>query len=151
MDEWLSITEEQLINEELNGTTILDTIGIDMIGESNTLDLHDINLHEINKGVVNRYEHKKLCFLKNKINDINYLYGCHKCFPKGTIKLSSRKYVNKHMSILGLPFIINKSMNRYKRAEKMRSYNLAVHYLNDFNKIKKMYNDKLHKSFIVIE
>ena len=110
MDEWLSITEEQLINEELNGTTILDTIGIDMIGESNTLDLHDINLHKINKGVINRYEHKKLCFLRNKINDINYLYGCHKCFPKGTINFSSRKYINKHMSILGLPYIINKSI-----------------------------------------
>jgi hypothetical protein len=62
MDEWLCITEDELCEEEKNGTTIINTQGIDIIGESKILDLTDVDLHSINKYVDNPLESKKICF-----------------------------------------------------------------------------------------
>ena len=54
MDEWLCITQEELKNEKLNGTTILKTKGYEMIGESNEILLSDIDLFNIKKGFFNK-------------------------------------------------------------------------------------------------
>jgi hypothetical protein len=146
MDEFLCITEEELLEEYQKGTTILKVRGVDMIGESNTIDLSDINLQEINKYVDNYFESKKICFLRDSITDINYSIGAHNCNPQGIIKYSVQTYINKHMAYLGLNFIINKIIKRYERSHLMRSKGVAVHYTNDINKIKNEYNNQLQRS-----
>jgi len=151
MDEFLCITEIELMKEMKLGTTILQIVGFDMIGESETLDLTDIDLQEINKYIENFYENKKLCFLREAIIDINYDIGCHRCNPIGNIVYSSHVYINKHMSILGLNFLINKLTKRYERSEEMRLRGWCVHYTKDINKIKETYknsidNCKIYKS-----
>jgi glycosyltransferase involved in cell wall biosynthesis len=143
MDEFLCITEEELMDETNRGTTILSIKGIDMIGESQTLDLSDIDLQSITKYVENDWLSKKLCFLRNSIEEINYDVGCHTCKPIGKIQYSEKLYLNKHMCNLGLNFLIDRIIKRYERSEKMRSEGWCVHYINDVEKIKNNYNDKL--------
>jgi glycosyltransferase involved in cell wall biosynthesis len=154
MDEWLMITEEDLIKEEQNGTTILSTIGYQMFGESKEIDLSDIDLHSINKGMFFPGESKHLCFLREHIAEMNYSYGCHKCKPTGkqigNIKYSSNKYINKHMCYLGLPFLTNKMIKRYERCAEMRKIGRSTHYTDNINKINKDYNDVGTKSKIII-
>jgi hypothetical protein len=139
MDEFLCVTEEELMKEMESDVSILNIKGYDMIGESETDDLSDIDLQNIKKYIDNHYESKKLCFLREKINEINYNCGAHACDPKGNIIYSSTVYINKHMSSLGLKFLTNKYIERYKRAENMRKHGMATHYTSDIDKIKNLY------------
>jgi hypothetical protein len=150
MDEFLCVTEDELMKEMELGTTILQIIGYDIIGESETIDLTDIDLQKINKYIVNHYESKKLCFLREAIIDMNYSFGAHECNPTGNIVYSSNVYINKHMSMLGLNFLINKTTKRYERSEKMRSMGLATHYTNNIYKIKEIYINSINNCNIFV-
>lgn len=149
MDEYLCVTEDDLMKEMKNGTTILNINGLDMIGESETIDLSDIDLQEIKKYVNNPMENKKLCFLREKISEMNYSMGAHSCNPQGDIRYSSIIYINKHMYILGLKFLTNKFIKRYERSEKMRQFGMATHYMSDTEKIKNLYKDSINKCKIL--
>lgn len=149
MDEFLCITEDELHEEKKNGTTILQTRGVDIIGESQTLDLTDIDLQQVNKYVDNHYEYKKLCFLRDAIVDMNYDHGAHNCQPIGDIKYSTNIYINKHMSYIGLPFIINKMIKRYERTELIRGCGMGTHYSNNIQKITDEYNQLLGRALIL--
>lgn len=152
MDEWLCVTEDDLLDEEKNNTCILRVKGYNMIGESKNVRLSDINLHDIKKSVFFPEESKSLCFYRPAIHNMHYRPGAHKCNPefyaneytilsktKKTI-MSEKEYINKHMDYLGLSFIHNKMINRYARSHRMRSqFKLATHYTNNFWEIKNKY------------
>ena len=146
MDEWLCIGESDLIKERENGSTIITTKGLDMIGESKREDLTDVNLHQIVKYIENHSLSKKLCFYKNSIKEMNFEAGAHHCSPVGKVVSSNNIYHIKHMSYLGLPFIINKTLKRHERSEDMRKIGLAIHYINDTDLITKYYNNNLKNS-----
>ena len=110
----------------------------------------DIDLQKINKYIKNHYEIKNLCFLREAIIDMNYGPGSHYCNPKGKVIYSSNVYVNKHMSTLGLQFLINKQTKRYERNEKMRLKGLNTHYMQDIDKIKEMYKNSIKKCNILV-
>jgi hypothetical protein len=143
MDEFLCVTENDLTEEFNKGTTILTVKGYEMLGESKTTDLTDIDLQEIKKYRENNYESKSLCFLRNNISEMNYSIGAHLCKPQGTIQYSSKTYINKHMSYLGLEFIIDKFNKRFERSEKMRSMGRAYHYNKDTKTVTNDYNNFL--------
>ena len=150
MDEWVCVTERELITEQLKGTNILDILGIEMIGESQKEDVSDIDLFNINKYVDNTWESKKLCFLRNAIKEMKYNAGAHKCSPEsnnGTIlKYSSVQYYNKHMNVLGLPFFTQKMIQRFNRSHEMRKRNMSTHYTNDIELITNKYTSYLNDS-----
>jgi len=146
MDEFLYVTEDDLIKEMESGVSILNVKGYDMIGESKTEDLSDIDLQKINKSVDNPNESKKLCFLREKINDINYGIGAHFSYPEGDVVYSTSVYINKHMNILGLPFYTNRIIERCKRSEYMRSIGFDGHYISDIEEIKTIYLRLLNSS-----
>jgi hypothetical protein len=148
MDEFVCVSEKELLEEIENGTSILEIKGIDMIGESNSLDLTDIDLQEIKKYVYHEPENKKLCFLREKIKEMNYGVGAHYCEPVGCIQYSSKIYYNKHMSNLGLNFLLDKMKKRYERTEVMRSCGLDGHYTDNAEKIKTDYYALLNRSQI---
>ena len=141
MDEWLCITEEQLIIEDSRGTTILTTKGFNMVGGSNSIDLEDIKLQYVNKAVYSISYDKSLCFKRSKIQDINYAFGAHECNPTGQINYSKNKYIIKHMCFLGLPYLIHKMKMKFQRSHDMRQNGLAVHYTNNVDIITKRYTD----------
>jgi hypothetical protein len=143
MDEFLCVTEQELLDEMKKGTTILRTDGKNMIGESNMIDLSDIDLQEIKKYIDNHWESKNLCFLRDKINNMNYSPGAHKCQPEGVIVYSSKFYINKHMCCLGLKWLIERQLQRYSRNADMRKMNMNIHYINDENRIIREYNELL--------
>ena len=144
MDEFLGISEDELVQETNRGTTILSVTGIEMIGESKTLDLSDIDLEKINKYCDNSWESKHLCFLRENITEMDYGPGAHWCNPIGNIKYSSKVYLNKHMSNLGLSDIINKTIIRYERSELMIKQGLNIHYTNDIQTIENRYYQLLN-------
>jgi len=150
MDEFLCVTETELMKEMKLGTTILQIHGYDMIGESETIDLTDIDLQKINKYIKNHLEGKNLCFLREKIIDMNYGAGSHTCEPSGNLVYSSKVYINKHMSTLGLNFLINKQIKRYERNEKMRLKGWNIHYTQDIDKIKEMYKKSIDNCNIIV-
>lgn len=150
MDEFLCITEMELMKEMELGTTILQITGYDIIGESETIDLTDIDLQKTNKYIQNHYESKKLCFLREEIIDMNYGPGSHSCKPEGKIRYSSDVYINKHMSILGLNFLINKLTMRYERNAKMRLKGWNTHYEKDIDKIKEIYTNSIKNYNILV-
>ena len=150
MDEFLCVTEMELMKEMEVGTSILNITGYDMIGESETLDLTDIDLQKINKYVNHTWESKNLCFLREKIIDMNYGPGCHSCSPTGKVVYSSNVYINKHMNMLGLDFLINKNIKRYERTAKNISEGLSVHYTNDIEKIKQQYKTSINNCNIIV-
>lgn len=142
MDEWLCITEKELNEEKSMGTTILKVQGVEMVGESRTLDLSDIDLYNLNKYVEYDDESKNLCFLRDSIFEMNYGMGAHHSDPRGRVQYSSKTYINRHMSHLGLRFLMDKMEKRYKRSEEMRARGYAIHYSNDPRTVKMKY-DKL--------
>lgn len=144
MDEYLCVTESELIDEFKQSTSILQVKGIEMIGESKQIDLMDIDLEDIKKYKYNNYESKNLCFLRENIEEMNYNLGAHCCNPTGVIKYSYKIYFNKHMNTLGEVYLINKMINRYERSELMRKNGISYHYINDLDKIKSLYYDSLN-------
>jgi len=131
MDEWLCITDDELYNEYLHGTTILKTKGINMAGNSNNLLLDDINLHSLNKGVYCNMFSKSCCFLASEIKSVKYSIGAHTAIFTGNIKYSKTKYINKHMDFLGLPYYLNKKKNRNHRAS-ILNFN-KKNFMTNFN------------------
>lgn len=142
MDEWLVVNEEQLNYEKERGVTILRVHGCNMIGESQKEDLSDIDLHAISKYVLFKGESKNVCFYALSITNINYNGGQHKINPKGVVVYSEHVYNLKHMSILGIPFYINKNLNRYARSEhyRLKKSKTSNHYSKDVQQIIKRYN-----------
>jgi len=146
MDEYVCVTESELNYEMNEGTSILTICGKEMLGESETINLSDIDLQNIKKYIDNPGESKKLCFLREKIINMNYNLGAHTCNPVGEIQYSDKIYFNKHMNYLGLNFIINKIIKRCERSAQMKDMGLNYHYINDIEKIKNNYIEKMKDS-----
>jgi len=144
MDEFLCVTEDELIEEMKNGTSVLSVDGKNMIGESKTLDLTDIDLQKIKKYYDCSSESKNLCFLREKITEMNYGFGAHYCNPQGIVNYSSKLYINKHMSWLGLTYLQDKILQRYVRSEFMRSNNMATHYTDNMEQVMTDYCNALN-------
>jgi glycosyltransferase involved in cell wall biosynthesis len=143
MDEWLCVTENELLEEMQKGTTILRVDGKNMIGESKRADLTDIDLHSINKYVDAPGESKNLCFLRERILQMNYRLGAHRSDPEGFIRYSTKIYTNKHMVYLGLDYYTQKTIARFKRSEEMRQMGIDIHYSDDIGVIIAKYNEQL--------
>jgi hypothetical protein len=150
MDEWLCITENELEKERKNGTTILQVRGINIIGTSQTADLSDVDPSLFQHYFEHWPESKRLCFLREKIEEMSYKLGAHFCNPKGNITYSSTIYNNKHMHYMGLPFVLDKMKKRHERSQAMRAKGIAVHYIDDVQKLKEDYENAVIKSLYTI-
>lgn len=151
MDEWLCVSQQNLQQEEDNGTTILVTLGYNIVGESTTVDLSDIDLHKLNSGVLwGKEGNKNICFRRPDIKSMRYSYGAHLCRPEGTIVASRFIYLLKHMSMLGMEHLVMKYKERFDRSQFMRDNGYSGHYTDDRKKVETIYSTFLSKSTEVV-
>jgi hypothetical protein len=156
MDEFLCVTEDDLRYEDEQGTVVLRTRIADMVGESQTLDLTDIDIHAIRKYVPGLTDGKRICFRREKVGEMHYTLGAENCNPHGPggaherpLAVSSKHYLLKHFSYIGLPFITNKMIKRYERTELMRQHGYAIHYTNNIEAIQADYMDRLRRAVLL--
>ena len=116
MDEWLCINEEELIEEEQKGTTIINTKGYNMFGNSKTETLEDINLNSVEIGYYWDLYDKNICFKVPDVIEMNYKLGSHGIKPIGNIIFSKKYYILKHFELVGLPFYKKKKIDRYNKS-----------------------------------
>ena len=145
MDELLCVTTDDLEKEMNNGVSILRVKGIDLLAECDTIDLTDLDVDKVKKYRDKPEENKSLCFLRNKIEEMNYGLGAHDCNPQGEILYSSNTYINKHLDLPGLKFYINKNIQRHKRAKEMQSKGYATHYTSNIAVIENKYKHALNQ------
>ena len=106
------------------------------MADSKSEKLDDINLELLTTGFYHSAESKKLCIDSRAIKEISYLSGAHFCQPTGKIVQSAPTYYIKHMDFLGLPYKWKKMLLRFERTSEMRKYGLAVHYHQDYDRLK---------------
>jgi hypothetical protein len=153
MDEWVTVTEEQLAEEEAQGTSILRIKGVNVIGQSQDALLTDISPQEMQqwKQVTDwKPENKNLCFLAPPITQMNYTRGAHACRPEGErIQYSKHIYYNRHMENLGLPFLIRKFTLRKQRNRTMHAHQINLHYTDDISQLTERFQSTVQQSYIV--
>ena len=117
--------------------------------------LSDLDIYSENKGVYHIQENKKLCFLREKIVEINYSIGAHNCKPVGVtrqVKHSSKTYINKHMNWLGLEYVTEKYKKRYERIKNVDFFpQIAKHYTDDKLKVKEEFNNFFNERKVIEE
>ena len=145
MDEWICITEDELLEEEQKGTTIISTKGYNMFGNSKTETLEDINLDSLKNGYYWDLYDKHICFKIPDVKEINYGIGNHNIEPIGNIVFSKKYYILKHFELVGLPFYKKKKIDRYNRTETMRKIGNCHHYTNNEQLIEHNYNEAVKK------
>lgn len=139
MDEWIQVTTADLMAEEAAGATVLRVKGYEVLPESQTLDLSDVDLHGCNRGVYNHWMNKNVCFLRQKIREMNYNGGAHSCHVTGWPQLTEKTYFLKHMNQLGLEWSLKKNRDRFARAAMMHARGISKHYIGDDDKKREEY------------
>ena len=112
MDEWLDITEQDLIEEQSKGTSIISTNGYHMV---NLDAIQDYTC--LDKGICDSLYSKPVCMDSNMIEEMHYWPGAHSANPVGNVKYSDRKYTLRHMKYMDVENMIQ----RYKLFESRRN------------------------------
>ncbi len=111
------------------GFTIIKPHGYDMYSEN----FPTKSLLEITTGVKdNRLLGKCIIFNPNKIDEINYKTGCHKCYPTGELKFYKKNdFKMLHYKCLNLDYLIdrfsllNKRLSNYNIENKFGKHYMA--------------------------
>jgi len=123
-DEMLDIYEDQLIEEEKLGSTIITSDGCNMVNMENNLDLHNIKYGE-------KYSQYSKSYLFNKkfIKEINYSHGCHSCSPIGHVKYSDKAYLAYHYALVNPDLMVARyKQNSARMSEENIKNNWGSHY-----------------------
>ena len=116
VDELLDINEEQLKFEEMNGNTIIGSIGYNMVNMEDNFDFENIKFGSR----CSPYD-KKYLFNKRFIQDINYSHGAHSCNPSGVVKSSGVLYKLYHHNGYNIDYMVER-------------HALTAERISDFNK-----------------
>jgi glycosyltransferase involved in cell wall biosynthesis len=149
MDELILVTDNDLLEEESKGTTILSIKGMQMVANSDSDILDDIDIVNINKGFHYIAYDKNLVFHRNSILNMNWNNGSHCTKPVGNIKFSEKVYFLNHYARLGLKWIYNRYQLKFIRSERARKadpYYFSVCYGISLEQHKKEFQEDLDAS-----
>lgn len=132
MDEIIGANQNDLIEEDKKGTTILKTSGYDMLGNSEKEDLSDIRINSITTGEKSVGYSKTICFRQDKIQDINFAVGAHTSAPVAKegceVKFSEKVYNLYHYKKLGKLYFLYTQKRATPRAVEMKEQGMLIHY-----------------------
>lgn len=143
----LGDTDEFLYNEDMVnflikskelGVTFFIPEGYHMIGDENlTLSSDDNIFEKVKEGVRTPVLDKPMMFDCNKINEINYGFGCHHANPTGDVKIFNKNDLKMlHYKFLGLDDYINKNKIRADRLSQFNRENgFGLYYLLSVDEI----------------
>jgi len=143
----LGDTDEFLYHEDMitflkesfnNGVTIFKPEGHHMIGDEDLNLLADDNiLEKVKEGVRTPVLDKMMMFDCNKIDEINYGFGCHNANPTGDVRLSTDTSLKMlHYKFLGLDDYIYKNKIRAERLSGFNKQNgFGLYYLFSVDEI----------------
>jgi len=114
IDELLDISDEDLIKESNNNSTIILSEAYTLVNMQ-----EDFNFSEIKFGIRDKAYDKAYLFNKKYITSVNYNHGCHVCSPQGTIKYSDIKYKLYHYKYLNINYHIKRNAYTYNRLSEL--------------------------------
>lgn len=140
--------KEELEKISTEGYTIIKPFGFDMYSKS----FPNKSLLEIRNGIDDfRHLSKCIIFDPNLIEEINFKAGCHKCYPKGKVKIySNPNFKLLHYKNLNLDFLLLRNRRFKERLSRFNIDNkLGKHYLFDEQKITSKFENNLARAFDV--
>ena len=135
------------------GITLFKPEGYHMIGDEDlTLSSDDNIFEKVTEGIIGSSNDKLMLFDCNKIEQINYSFGCHAANPVGRVVLSDDKRLKMlHYKYLGLSDFIPKQKLRGDRLSEFNKTNqLGSYYLYDAQTHKDEYKTFIEKRKKVI-
>ena len=141
---------EKLDELKARGVTIIKPYGYDMYSET----LPQKSIFEIKHGIQdNRHFGKCIIFDPNLIEEINFNPGCHKCKPKGKVKLYNSNDIKLlHYKHLNLEYLLDRYDSFRKRLSKQNIENRqGKQYLIEKEELILLFNNNLKKSKKVID
>ena len=133
-DEIVFITQEELLEEQKQGSTVISFEGWNMITMSDDPDIIDLDLKVASRAF--QYD-KNYIYNREKIPHVNYSAGAHYCTLTGNVKHSDKKYLMCHFKALGLNYMINRHIEFGKRlSQKNLANSWGVHYLDSAETIR---------------
>jgi glycosyltransferase involved in cell wall biosynthesis len=135
MDEIVAANQNDLIEEDKKGVTILKMAGYEMYGKSEKNDLSNIKIESITSGEKSDLYSKTLCFRQDKIENMNFSPGAHKSNPVAKagseVKFSEKAYTLYHFKKLGKNYYQYTQTRATPRAVEMKKLDMLTHYTQD--------------------
>ena len=138
-DEFVDISENDLIQLESNKKTIVSAVGFNMCNVEGLTELADIK-----HGVRAEQYDKSILFNKKYIQEINYDASCHTCNPKGLVKYSAGLFNLYHMVGISEQHIVDKyKRNADRMSDENKKNKWGHHYMQDEDTIRANYKNGL--------
>ncbi len=144
MDEFLYVEGGMIPFLRKYRPTIVKSIGYEMVPMDNKSINDDLLINQIKDGVPSSYYNKTALFSPNKVEEINYSPGGHKCAPKGTINYAPSPVLMLHYKYaFGPEYIIERyKMYASRMVEIIKKQNFGSQYLRLKDEdIRKRYRD----------
>lgn len=124
VDELLNINQEQLLEEESWGVTIILSEAYNLINMEDNFDFANIKYGSR----CSPYD-KSYLFKRSVIQEINYTPGCHVCNPVGSVTYSDKPYLLYHYKCLNPDFHVDRYKEYTKRlSDENRRNGWGSHY-----------------------
>jgi len=144
-DEFVDITENDLIELESNKKTIVKAVGYNMCNIEGLTELADIRY-----GVRAEQYDKSILFNKKFIQEINYEAGCHTCNPKGVVNYSTEIFSLYHMHLINEQSLVDKYIrNADRMSDENKRNKWGYHYLQNEETVRSNYKHGLELAKLI--
>lgn len=144
-DEFVEVTENDLIELESSKKTIVSAVGFNMCNVEGLTELADIK-----HGVRAEQYDKSILFNKKYIKEINYEAGCHTCTPKGVVNYAKGLVNLYHMILINEQFLVDKyKRNADRMSEENKRNKWGHHYLQSEETVRANYKHGLELAKLI--